>query len=68
MIMKVLNWKQIRWLKELSSYNFQIQYWKKSENLKINVLSRKADHMTDKSQINQTILQENSDDSIIYNR
>ncbi len=68
MIMKVLNWKQIRWLKEFSSYNFQIQYWKKSENSKINILSRRADHMTDKSLINQTILQENSDDSIVYNK
>jgi len=55
-ITKVLNQRQIRWSKKLSSYNFQIQYWKKSENLKINVLSRRADHMTDRSQINQTIL------------
>ncbi len=68
MITKVLNQKQIRWLKKLSLYNFQIQYWKKSENSKINVLSRRADHMTDRSQINQTILQENSNDSIVYNR
>ncbi len=52
----------------MSSYNFQIQYWKRSENLKINVLSRRADHMTDKSQINQTILQQNQDDFIVYNR
>ncbi len=56
MIMKVLNQRQIKWLKKLSSYNFQIQYQKKSENLKINVLSRRINHMTDKSQINQTIL------------
>ncbi len=68
MIMKVLNRKQIKWSKKLSSYNFQIQYQKKSENLKINVLSRRADHMTDKSQINQTILQENQNDFIVYNR
>ncbi len=68
MIMKVLNWRQIKWLKKLSLYNFQIQYWKKSENLKINILSRRADHMIDKSQINQIILQENSDDSIFYNK
>ncbi len=68
MITKVLNWRQIKWSKKLLSYNFQIQYWKKSENLKIDVLSRKANHMTDRSQVNQTILQENSDDSIIYNR
>ena len=31
-------------------------------------MSRRADHIIDKSQINQTILQENSDDSIVYNR
>ncbi len=68
MITKVLNRRQIRWLKKLSSYNFQIQYQKESENSKIDVLSRRADHMTDKSQVNQTILQENSDDSIVYNR
>ena len=36
--------------------------------MKIDVLSRKADHMTDKSQINQTILQQNQDDFIVYNR
>ncbi len=67
-ITKVLNWRQIKWLKELLSYNFQIQYQKKSENLKINVLSRRANHMTDRSQVNQTILQENFDDSIVYNK
>ncbi len=49
MIMKVLNQRQIKWSKKLSLYNFQIQYWKKFKNLKINILSRKADHMTDKS-------------------
>ncbi len=68
MITKVLNRRQIRWSKKLSSYNFQIQYWKKSENSKIDVLSRRVNHMTDRSQINQTILQENSNDSIVYNR
>jgi len=31
-------------------------------------LNKRADHMINKSQINQTILQENSNDSIIYNR
>ncbi len=68
MITKVLNWRQIKWLKKLSSYNFQIQYWKRSENLKINVLSRRADHMTGKSQVNQTILQQNQNNSIVYNK
>ncbi len=68
MIMKVLNWKQIKWLKKLSSYNFQIQYQKRSENSKIDVLSKRADHMIDKLQINKIILQENLNDSIVYNR
>ncbi len=52
----------------MSSYNFQIQYWKEFENSKIDVLSRRADHMIDKLQINQTILQENLNDSIVYNK
>ncbi len=68
MITKVLNWRQIKWLKKLSSYNFQIQYWKKSDNLKIDVLSERADHMTDRSQVNQIILQQNQDNFIVYNK
>jgi len=68
MITKVLNRRQIRWSKKLSSYNFQIQYRKKSENLKIDVLSRRADHMTDRSQVNQTISQQNQNDFIVYNK
>ncbi len=59
MITKVLNRRQIKWSKKLLLYNFQIQYWKRFENLKINVLSRRANHITDRSQINQTILQQN---------
>ena len=31
-------------------------------------MSKRADHMTDKSQVSQIILQKNSDDFIIYNR
>ncbi len=50
------------------SYNFNIQYWKRSENSKIDVLSRRADHMTNRLQINQTILQQNQNDFIVYNR
>ena len=67
-ITKVLNRRQIKWSKELLSYNFAIQYRKKSDNSKTDVLSRKANHITDKSQINQTILHKNSDDLIVYNR
>ena len=50
------------------SYNFAIQYQKKSDNSKTDVLNRRADHMIDKFQVNQIILQENSDNFIIYNR
>ena len=67
-ITKVLNRRQIKWSKKLSSYNFTIQYWKKFENSKIDVLSQRADYITDKSQVNQTILQKNLDDFIVYNR
>ena len=67
-ITKVLNRRQIRWSKKLSSYNFNIQYRKKSENSKIDVLSKRADHITDKLQVNQTILQQNQIDFIVYNK
>ena len=67
-ITKVLNRRQIKWLKKLSSYNFTIQYWKRFKNLKIDVLSRRTNHMTDKLQVSQIILQKNSDDFIVYNR
>ena len=50
------------------SYNFAIQYQKKFDNSKTDVLNRRADHMTDKFQVNQIILQKNSDGFIIYNR
>jgi len=36
--------------------------------LKIDVLSRRANHMTNRSQINQTILQQNQNDFIVYNK
>ncbi len=65
---KVLNRRQVRWSEELSSYNFQIQYRKGSENSKADALSRRADHMADRPQVNQAILQENPDGSIVYNR
>ena len=55
-------------MKKLLAYNFVIQYRKKSENSKINILSRKANHITDISQVNQIILQKNSDNFIVYNR
>ena len=55
-------------MKELSLYNFAIQYKKKFNNLKTNVLSRKTDNITDKSQISKTILQENTNDFIVYNK
>ena len=67
-IIKVLNRKQIKWSEELSLYNFAIQYQKKSDNFKTDVLSRRADHMTNKFQVNQIILQKNSNDFIVYNR
>ena len=67
-IIKVLNKKQIRWLKEWSLYKFAIQYKKESDNSKTDVLNKRTDYMTNKSRVNQIILQKNSDDFIIYNR
>ena len=48
-IIKILNWWQVYWLKELLNFNFEIYYWKESENIKTDVLSWRSDYMKNKS-------------------
>jgi len=42
--MKQLNWQQIRWVKQLANYEFQIHYKKDNENGEADTLSRQPDH------------------------
>jgi len=41
---KQLNWWQVRWVKQLADYKFQIHYKKSNENGEADALSRQPDH------------------------
>ena len=47
-IIKILNQQQICWLKELLNFNFEIYYWKESENVKTDILSWRSNYMKNK--------------------
>ena len=55
-IIKKFNRRQIRWLKILIKYNFQIFYIKELENGRIDVLSRKSEYYKNKKYIFHIIL------------
>ena len=40
---KELNWRQVRWAEELIEYYFKIKYIKGTENVKINIFSKKME-------------------------
>jgi hypothetical protein len=48
---KVFNKRQIRWIELLSEFNFQIMYYKGSENGRVNAFNRKEDLKQDASSI-----------------
>ena len=47
---KKLNQQQVKWAELLASYNFQIHYWKGSENGRADALSRRSDLTTKETQ------------------
>ena len=47
---KKLNQRQVRWAELLASYNFQIHYWKGSENKLADALSQRSDLTTEETQ------------------
>ena len=47
---KKLNRQQVRWAELLASYNFQIHYWKGSENGRADALSQRSDLTTKETQ------------------
>ena len=47
---KKLNQRQVRWAELLASYNFQIHYWKGSENRRADALSQRSDLTTEETQ------------------
>ena len=47
---KKLNRQQVRWAELLATYNFQIHYWKGSENGQADALSKRSDLTTEETQ------------------
>ena len=47
---KRLNRRQVRWAELFASYNFQIHYWKGSENGQADALSQRSDLTTEETQ------------------
>jgi hypothetical protein len=43
LITKKLNQKQVRWAEILAEYYFEIKYVKGTDNIKVDILSRKAE-------------------------
>ena len=41
--MKELNWRQVRWAEILTKYYFKIKYIKGTDNIRVNIFSRKAE-------------------------
>ena len=66
-IIKILNQQQICWSEKLSNFNFEIHYWKESENVKADALSWRSDYMKDKSQTRESVLALQKDERITYN-
>ena len=50
MTTKKLNQRQVRWAELLASYNFQIHYWKGSENGRADALSQRSDLTIEETQ------------------
>jgi hypothetical protein len=66
LITKELNQRQIRWAEILIKYYFKIEYIKGTDNIKVDVLSRKAE-LQNKEKLLGIILHINKDRKIRYN-
>jgi len=67
-IIKQLNRRQIRWLKQLEQYKFKIQYTLDKDNNKADALSRRSDHIKTKKSFNYNILKINKDELLLVNK
>ena len=43
LIIKELNWRQVKWAKELIKYYFKIKYTKRTENIRADILNKKVE-------------------------
>jgi hypothetical protein len=63
---KELNQKQVRWVKILAEYYFEIKYIKGTDNARADILSRKAE-LQSREKLLSTMLHINKDRKIRYN-
>ena len=66
LIIKELNWKQVRWAEMLAKYYFKIEHVKESDNTRADTLSRK-EKLQKNDKVSGTLFKENSDGKIRYN-
>ena len=66
-IIKVLNQKQVKWLKLLKQYKFKISYTSEKDNSKVNALNWQSDYMKIKEIFNRNILKINNDNILFAN-
>ena len=55
-IIKILNQWQVHWSEKLLNFNFEIYYYKESENAKTDILSRRFNYIKNKSQTIKSVL------------
>ena len=66
LIIKKLNYRQVRWAEMLIKYYFKIQYTKGTENIRVDILSRKAKLQNNKKLLG-AMLRKDKDKLIRYN-
>ena len=66
LIIKELNYRQVRQVEILIEYHFKIQYTKGTKNIRVDILSRKA-KLQDNRKLLGVILKKDSDGLIRYN-
>ena len=66
LIIKELNYRQVRQVEILTEYYFKIQYTKGTKNIKVDILSRKAKLQNNKKLL-EVILKKDNNGLIRYN-
>ena len=66
LIIKELNYRQVRWTEMLIEYYFKIQYTKGTKNIRVDILSRKAELQNNKKLLG-AMLQKDEDGLIRHN-
>ena len=66
LIIKELNWRQVRWAEMLAEYYFKIKHVKRSDNTKADTLSRK-EKLQRNNKMSRALFKESSNGKIQYN-